>query len=332
MLGLTGRSKGEEQPEAAPSCPICGAASRVVLRGMYDDRYGYPGMFEVVRCTGCGHAHIPATFDAETLGKLYTDYYPRASFRLEDYRIPQEARGFRAWLDGVRCSAFRWVPPNVRVLDIGCGFGETLGYHRARGCEAHGVEADRNIVAVAERYGLTVKVGLFDPANYEPNYFDYVTMDQVIEHMTDPSSALLGVRQVLRPGGVAILSTPNASGWGARVFGRSWINWHVPYHLHQFSVRSMEFLAQSVGLAVERTFTITSSEWLFYQWLHLLYLPAAGSPSAFWSGFATPKNRDWLRALVTRAHRLKFDHFITRFVDALGLGDSRIFFLRKRAP
>ncbi len=36
------------------------------------------------------------------------------------------------------------MPRNVRVLDIGCGFGESLGYYEARGCEAYGVEADEN--------------------------------------------------------------------------------------------------------------------------------------------------------------------------------------------
>jgi hypothetical protein len=34
---------------------------------------------------------------------------------------------------------------------------------------------------------------------------------------------------------MVIIGTPNANGWGARVFGRYWINWHAPYHLHFFN-------------------------------------------------------------------------------------------------
>src|SRR3546814_2155641 len=70
----------------------------------------------------------------------------------------------RVWWSGLKASAFRWVPRDVTILDVGCGFGEALGYHRARGCGAHGIEADRNILRVAQRHGLNVAAGLFEAA------------------------------------------------------------------------------------------------------------------------------------------------------------------------
>ncbi|HEX9022568.1 MAG TPA: methyltransferase domain-containing protein, partial [Geobacteraceae bacterium] len=166
-------------------CLICGS-NTIPFKTLYDDRFGYPGTFTVTSCAGCGHKSLGTGFTAEELGKLYTDYYPRSRYSLDDYRPHGELSLFRAWLDGAKSQAFRLVPPNVRILDIGCGFGETLGYHRSRGCEVYGVEADENIRRVAERFGYNVCVGLFDPADYAPDYFDYVTMDQVLEHVTDP--------------------------------------------------------------------------------------------------------------------------------------------------
>jgi SAM-dependent methyltransferase len=261
---------------------------------------------------------------------LYTDYYPRSTFNLEEYKPYQEVTGFTAWLDGAYRSAFRWVPKNVSVLDIGCGFGETLGYHKVRGCDVYGVEADENIRRIAEKYGFKVHVGLFTPDMYESDFFDYVTMDQVIEHMIDPVVTLQGVARVLKPGGVAILSVPNAAGWGAKTFGRRWINWHAPYHLHHFSLRSVKMAAEKAGLAVEEVKTITSSDWLHLQWIHLLMFAKIGEPSPFWS----PRGRrSFKNGLILRFlhyfHVTRVNHIITRFFDAIGRGDNYLFFMRK---
>src|SRR3546814_9753870 len=137
----------------------------------------------------------------------------------------------------------------VTILDVGCGFGEALGYHRARGCDAHGIEADRNILRVAQRHGLNVTAGLFEAACYAPQKFDIVTLDQVIEHASDPAALLRNGHQVLKPGGPAFVSTPNPNGWGAKLFGRRWIHWHAPYHLHYFTRHSMKRLAAKIGRA-----------------------------------------------------------------------------------
>ena len=141
-------------PIAAPiaakvACPVCGEDTNVVFKDLYDDRYGYPDAFTLYECGACGHMHIPTNFTPDDLGRLYTQYYPRGNFDLDNFQPEQERKGFRAWLNGERGSAFRWVPRNVRVLDIGCGIGATLAYHKNRGCEAIGMEADGNVQPIA---------------------------------------------------------------------------------------------------------------------------------------------------------------------------------------
>lgn len=314
----------------ASACRICGGGTYRWLAGLYDDRYGYPGSFDMDACRSCDHRQLDASFDAAALRSLYTEYYPRASFDLENWRAAAPSGGIGSWLAGEASAAFRWVPRDVRVLDIGCGFGESLGYHKSRGCEVHGVDADENIRRVAERYGFEVQVGLFDKSHYQRDYFDVVTLDQVIEHAMDPVEMLRGVAAVLKPGGDAIVSTPNPDGWGARRYGRRWINWHVPYHLHQFSASSMAEAARRAGLSLRRRLTRTHSEWLFYQWLHLGSDPAQGEPHAFWSPRGAPDvefNRARERAL--RLRRLRVNQALTRWFDFRGKGDNQLFFLRR---
>lgn len=315
------------------TCPACGSSEiSPSAKRVYDDRYGYPGTFSLLRCTKCDHRFLDTKFSAEQIRDLYSRYYPRSTFKVEEHRPHQERSGFSAWLDGARSRAYCWVPKNVRILDIGCGFGETLGYHQARGCEAYGVEADENILRVAERFGYKVRAGLFDPTDWEQSFFDYVTMDQVIEHVQDPVATLRGIAQVLKPGGSAILGTPNAGGWGATLFGQRWINWHAPYHQQFFSIRSMRTASERAGLVMEKTFTLTSSPWLYYQWIHLLTCPSEGNASGFWaaaSGAKLNRMQESFMRVLARLNMLKVNHVVTRLFDSIGMGDSQLFILRK---
>lgn len=313
-------------------CPVCGSATKSGTTQLWDDRYGYPGQFVLMSCPNCGHVYLDCNLTPGQLGELYTNYYPRKTFDLAQCKPHAEKSGLGAWFNGLNSSAFRKVPKNVRVLDVGCGFGQSLGYHTARGCDVYGVEADENIKRVAEKFGYKVHVGLFDDSIYEAEFFDYVTMDQVIEHVTDPLSTLRGVARILKPGGTAILSTPNAGGWGAKLFGRRWINWHTPYHMQFFSRHSMRLAAEQAGLVVSEIKTITNSEWLYYQWIHLVTYPKPSEPSRFWS-----PNHDGMTLLQGRAlrvlklmHSYKINHLLTRIFDSLGLGDNYVFVLKKQ--
>ena len=314
------------------NCPVCGAAMVSATQNLWDDRYGYPGHFTLMRCANCGHAFLDCDMTPSQLGELYTNYYPRKTFDLTECTPEAEKIGLGAWFNGLNSSVFRKVPKNVRVLDVGCGFGQSLGYHTARGCDVYGVEADENIRRVAEKFGYKVHVGLFDDSIYEPEFFDYVTMDQVIEHVTDPLSTLRGVARILKPGGTAIFSTPNADGWGAKIFGRRWINWHAPYHVQFFSRHSLSLAAKQAGLVVAEIKTVTNSEWLYYQWIHLVTYPKPGEPSRFWSpnhDGTTLLQKRILRVLALM-HRYKINHLLTRFFDSIGWGDNYVFVLKKQ--
>jgi SAM-dependent methyltransferase len=313
-------------------CVLCDGSCELRLAGLYDDRHGYPGRFDLLECAGCGHRQLDAAFSDTELARLYREYYPRRDAPAADITPQPETAGLRAWLDGDRSLAFRWVPRNVRVLDVGCGFGRALAYHQARGCDAWGVEADENARLAAEKLSVRIRIGSFDPAMFEAGSFDVVTMDQVIEHAADPVRFLGGAASLLRAGGQLVLSTPNSRGWGAGLFGRKWINWHVPYHLQQFSRRSLRLLARKAGLEVVALRTLTSSAWLLYEWLHLASLPPEGRRSFFWdpqrAEGAIPAGR---RRLIARTHELQLNHLLTRAADALGVGDNFVCVLRKPA-
>lgn len=314
------------------NCTICHSKIVNNVYTLYDDRYAYPGSFNLLECSKCNHKFLDASFSNEQLVELYSQYYPRSSFDIENYKSHQELSGFFFWLKGGKSSTFRWIPQKVKVLDIGCGFGESLGYHQARDCEVYGVEADSNIQKVIDKFGFNVKIGLFDSKDYKNNFFDYITMDQVIEHLTNPIEILKGMKTVLKDDGYIVLSTPNANGWGARFFGKRWINWHTPYHLQFFSKKSLVNMVDELGLEIENIKTITNSRWLNYQWIHSIYFPKEGDKSLFWSyrNLEVPYKHKIIFKLFSFFHRFGFDYLLTRFFDAIGFGDNYLIILRKK--
>ncbi|HQH99514.1 MAG TPA: class I SAM-dependent methyltransferase [Spirochaetota bacterium] len=316
------------------NCIICGSSNtHVMISGLYDDRYGYPGSFDLLRCRDCNHKTLLADISDVMVSRLYTDYYPRSSYSIDQYKPAVEVKGCKAWFEGLYRSAFRWVPKNVKVLEIGSGFCETLGYYRQRGCDAYGVEVDENIRKIVEKYNFNVHFGKFSPDLYQAGYFDYVTMDQLLEHIVDPVEFMKGISTVVKKGGTVIVSTPNSNGLGAKLFSNKWLHWHVPYHVNYYSVKSLNILAKKTGFKVKKVKHITFSEWMRWQLIHIRFFPALGMPSYFWDTSGkkdkpiSKKHSDLFIDKIVMKKNIY--NIVMRLLDAVNQGDNYLFFLEK---
>lgn len=325
-------------------CIICGCCETNEFYYLYDDRYGYDGQFQLIECNDCMHMWLDCDFSPAQLTNLYSNFYPQHfSIPGKDRpRLSEKQRRenrltsnpFLSWLYGKRSSASQWVPENVRLLDIGCSAGGRFKYHLSRGCDVYGIEANENARDIIKITGYKIHIGLFDPNLYEPGFFDYVIMDQVLEHMVNPLNTLQGISCLLKPQGKLIISTPNARGWGAKIFRQHWIHWHTPYHLHFFSRKSLEYLADQAGLKIIKHLTITDSKWLNMQWMHLITYPDKGKPSTYWGKHLIQRdelleNNNVLLTIISFFDKSRINDLITRFFDILHTGDNQIFILQK---
>ena len=73
---------------------------------------------------------------------------------------------------------------------------------------------------------------------------------------------LVQVRRLLRPGGEVWISCPNAASLWRRVFGRAWVNWHVPFHLWHFSPLTLRKVLDRAGFRLTEIDTFTPALWL----------------------------------------------------------------------
>jgi hypothetical protein len=93
----------------------------------------------------------------------------------------------------------------------------------------------------------------------------------------------------------------------------------------------MQIVAAKAGLQLIGAKTLTHSDWLFFQVVHLLAKPAPGSRHPFWMEERWPDRRQVLaHRVASRLLRASgILQLATRLFDALRLGDNQLFFLRK---
>ena len=151
-----------------------------------------------------------------------------------------------------------------RVLDVGCSQGATAEALRAAGVEEIvGIEPDPGDAAVAERvYDRVVRRYLADVREPWEGAFDAILFGDVLEHLSDPSDALVAVRPWLSARGRVIASVPNA-GNGSVIADLLRGRWdYVPYstlsgtHLRFFTRRSVSDLFAACGYAVDSVDTV----------------------------------------------------------------------------
>ena len=323
------------------ACIACGSAMDVYIDRIWDDRYGCPGVFAIERCASCGQMATTPRLLEQDLPALYSTYYPRReidfdALEREAALVTAPYAKLKRWLNGTDNQGHYLARPGQKVLDIGSGSCLSLLELRKVGIDACGVEADPNVRAIADRYGLRVHIGSIHDHPFVDEVFDLIVLNQVIEHVPEPQALLECVKDRLAPDGKFILSFPNAGSWARMLSGTRWINWHVPYHQHHFNKRSFELLANQAGFRVVRARTITPNLWTLLQIKALSELPQEGQASSSWSGSHGQTGRTRLLSRIKNALRWRLQKIflivlaaLNRLVDALGKGDSLLIELRK---
>lgn len=102
---------------------------------------------------------------------------------------------------------------NGKLLDIACGTGYGVSILQDSAKQIVGVDIDANAAADAnsqcsEKSSVLLADGLNLP--FAENAFDAATSFETLEHLHDRGRFLSELHRVLRPGGMLLLSTPNA--------------------------------------------------------------------------------------------------------------------------
>jgi len=97
------------------------------------------------------------------------------------------------------------------ILEGGCGFGAWCEWFQKKGHHIVGIEYDKKIVSQAKKFkdDVAVELGDITDLKFEDNSFDAYISLGVIEHFEHgPEKALEEAHRILKPGGLALVTTP----------------------------------------------------------------------------------------------------------------------------
>ena len=152
-------------------------------------------------------------------GKLAADWWdPNGASAMLHKLNPVRLKYIRDWIDQHwQCDECSRTPlAGKTALDVGCGAGLLAEPLARLGARVTGIDATPEVIAVAREHaaaaGLDIDYRAGDVQELDGR-FDLVTSLEVIEHVADPAAFLKTLAARLAPGGLMILSTPNATGW-----------------------------------------------------------------------------------------------------------------------
>jgi len=162
--------------------------------------------------------------------------------------------------------------PATAFLDIGCYDGfKTAAIRDLLGAqETWGVDFVSDWLAQARTYGIQTKefdLNAGKPLDFPSAAFDVIICSEVIEHVFSPDELLDEIARLLKPGGYAVLTTPNLASWKNRI--ALWLGWQPfltevstrarygnPFmppgkpsgHIRMFTLRALVEMAKVAGL------------------------------------------------------------------------------------
>jgi 2-polyprenyl-3-methyl-5-hydroxy-6-metoxy-1,4-benzoquinol methylase len=93
------------------------------------------------------------------------------------------------------------------VLDFGTNWGKWASMALAHGCDVYGVEV--NLAAESFCASRGIKMIKLDQLGNTP-MFDFINIDQVVEHLSDPLGVIARLKENLKPDGIIKISVPGS--------------------------------------------------------------------------------------------------------------------------
>lgn len=233
------RSEARGLYRAARRCPICFSID-VYTRDQVDGH-----VIRACRRCKCRYlASVPAVEMIERTRLLRLD---RAREREEVASRAERAmhRTMKRRVKRLR----KLLPHGARVLEVGARSGE-LGLLLRDHFSYTGIELDAASARAARGAGLEVfRASLTDFVSLAGPY-DAVLMFDVIEHLPNPHDAVAKIRELVRPGGHLVLSTPDTESVTALALGRRWSAHKVPEHIVLYSRSALVEMLENAGFEI----------------------------------------------------------------------------------
>jgi 2-polyprenyl-3-methyl-5-hydroxy-6-metoxy-1,4-benzoquinol methylase len=216
----------------AHSCTVCGEInnSELVLRKWQGEKSN--GNITLCRCGQCQAIYMNGyseLFDED----LYAYYMNYHDLKKDNVYDPLTHKRYLSLLD-----FFSAHGCGRSILDVGCGKGDFVDAALNAGWDVAGIELSQSAVDIAQRFCLPVIKMDFFSEQIKNSSRDIVTMFEVIEHVPNPGEFLSRAEEIVKPGGLVYLTTPNFNSLDRRLLGAGWDAVHRE-HLTYFTPKTL---------------------------------------------------------------------------------------------
>jgi SAM-dependent methyltransferase len=228
------------------NCNVCNSSEYSIL---YKDELGddIPNIgynftpdskktYQIVKCNSCGLVYTNPMPD---ISEFYEDTVDEIYLAAKESRLRTAEKCVQEILKFKGGGA---------LLDIGCATGCFLDM-ASKHFNVTGIELSEWAYKEASKRHEVYNVPLSE-LNLQKE-FDVITLFGVIEHFTYPSKELDLISNVLKPGGLLVIYTPDVGGWLPRLMGKRW--WNIMgQHLYYFSKDTCRAILKKSGFEVKK--------------------------------------------------------------------------------
>lgn len=228
-------------------CNCCGSKNLITV--LKNDRYSMN--LTTVICQHCGLVFTNPVLSDTQLSLFYNlyyrNYYVSIDYPTSEY-IKQRKLKERA---GILLNHIKmWLPPSLRLLDIGASEGTVLNtiqsYCNGNKIETailKGVEPNGKFAEYAKKeHQLDIFNGMMSEfITTNTLHFNFVILNHVLEHFKDPSDILKNVWNLLEPDGYLFIEVPNLE------YNMLDISFFHVAHIFHFTPYSLEQIALKMG-------------------------------------------------------------------------------------
>lgn len=208
-------------------CAVCGSANRSFLFRKHG--------FAIHRCRECTHIYVSPRIRPRVQAAIaeHNDRHGGEDIYLEAQSLFANAI----------CRTLRMIAPGPRLLDVGFGGGHLMEEARAFGFEVFGIDGSKaRVETLWPEFGRRLQQVLVTDQALPWGNFDVVVISHVLEHMSDPWSSLVRIREVMNPGGLLYVTVPDAESVQFKIFGKRWDVFNPLAHLQYFNEKSLSKL------------------------------------------------------------------------------------------
>jgi 2-polyprenyl-3-methyl-5-hydroxy-6-metoxy-1,4-benzoquinol methylase len=236
------RARSDEFVEV--SCPACGhAAGEDAL-----EKWG----FHYLTCPNCRTLYMSPRPSTEVMASYYANSENYAYWAEHIFPASEASRREkinRPWLERITGYCERHGVSTGTLVEVGPGFGTFAALAGEAFDRVVAIEPTPELAAACRERGVEVVEKAVEDVTDEVTGADVVCAFEVVEHLFEPRRFLEVCANLLRPGGLLVVSCPNALGFDIAQLGA--VSWAIdPEHVNLFNPDSLSLLLDDSGFEV----------------------------------------------------------------------------------